>query len=446
VNFNITGNSNPSLFAVAPTVSSAGTLSYTPAANANGSATITLVAQDNGGTANGGVDTSAPQSFTITVAAVNDAPSFTKGADQTVNEDAGAQTVAGWATAISAGPADEAGQTVNFNITGNSNPSLFAVAPTVSSTGMLRYTPAANANGSATIMLVARDDGSTANGGVDTSAPQSFTIIVVAVNDAPSFTKGADQMASQGAGAQTVLGWATGISAGPADEGGQIVTFNITGNSNPSLFATAPAVSPAGTLTYTPAPSANGSATITLVARDNGGTANGGLDTSAPQTFTVTVTPSDAPVFIVHPLSRTVVEGKSTTLFAAASGTPAPSYQWYFNSNPIGGATATSLPISFFQKVHEGNYELVATNTVGAVTSEVATVYAADPLRFVSNSVSGGNFSFRLVGRATSNFVLETSSRLSSWGPLATIPAPSGIVDGSLPVSATRYFRARLLP
>ena len=42
-------------------------LTFTPAANATGSATITLVAQDTGGTALGGVDTSAPQSFTITV-------------------------------------------------------------------------------------------------------------------------------------------------------------------------------------------------------------------------------------------------------------------------------------------------------------------------------------------------------------------------------------------
>src|SRR5690242_21193434 len=53
------------------------------------------------------LDTSAPQTFTITVTAVNDAPSFTKGANQTKLEDAGGQTVTGWATTISAGPADE---------------------------------------------------------------------------------------------------------------------------------------------------------------------------------------------------------------------------------------------------------------------------------------------------------------------------------------------------
>ena len=44
---------------------------------------------DDGGTANGGVDTSPSQSFTITVTGVNDAPSFTKGANQSVLEDAG---------------------------------------------------------------------------------------------------------------------------------------------------------------------------------------------------------------------------------------------------------------------------------------------------------------------------------------------------------------------
>ena len=53
--------------------------------------------------------------------AVNDAPSFTVGPDQTVDEDAGPQSVDPWATAISAGPADEAAQTLTFNVTGNTN-------------------------------------------------------------------------------------------------------------------------------------------------------------------------------------------------------------------------------------------------------------------------------------------------------------------------------------
>ncbi|MDO8392323.1 MAG: Ig-like domain-containing protein, partial [Actinomycetota bacterium] len=54
----------------------------------------------------------------VTVACVNDVPSFTKGADESVLEDAGAQTVSGWATGVSAGAANESAQTLTFEVTG----------------------------------------------------------------------------------------------------------------------------------------------------------------------------------------------------------------------------------------------------------------------------------------------------------------------------------------
>jgi len=296
--FNVMGNTNTALFAVAPAVSSDGTLTYTPAADASGTATITVALQDNGGTTDGGEDTSASASFDITVTAVNDAPGFTKGADETVLEDAGAQTVAGWATALSAGPSDESGQTLTFNVTGNTNTALFAVAPAISSDGTLTYTPAADVNGTATITITLQDDGGTADGGVDTSSPASFDITVTAVNDAPSFTLGADETVLEDAGAQTVVGWATAMSAGPADESGQTLTFNVTGNSNSALFAVGPAIASNGTLTYTPAADASGTATISVTLQDDGGTADSGADTSASANFDITVTAvNDAPSF-----------------------------------------------------------------------------------------------------------------------------------------------------
>ena len=52
-------------------------------------------------------------------------------------------------------------------MTGNTNPTLFSAAPAISSTGTLTYTPAADASGTATIDVVLKDDGGTANGGVD---------------------------------------------------------------------------------------------------------------------------------------------------------------------------------------------------------------------------------------------------------------------------------------
>ena len=111
---------------------------------------------------------------------VNDAPSFVKGAKQTVPEDAGAQTVAGWATSISPGPPDESAQTLSFS-TKNDNHGLFSVQPAVAADGALTFTPAANAGGVATVTVRLRDSGGTANGGVDTSEPQTFSINVTAV-------------------------------------------------------------------------------------------------------------------------------------------------------------------------------------------------------------------------------------------------------------------------
>jgi VCBS repeat-containing protein len=117
---------------------------------------------------------------------MNDVPSFVVGANQTVNEDAGLRTVAGWATGISAGPANEANQTLAFTAT-NNNTALFlsTYQPAVSPDGTLTYRSAANKYGSATVSVFLKDDGGTALGGVDTSAVQTFSITVNPVNDAP---------------------------------------------------------------------------------------------------------------------------------------------------------------------------------------------------------------------------------------------------------------------
>ncbi len=279
-----------------PAVSATGTLTYTPAANATGSATVTVQIHDNGGVLNGGVDTSAAQTFVISVTAVNDAPGFTKGADQTANEDAAAQSVTGWATAISAGPANEAGQALNF-IVSNDNNGLFSAQPAIAANGTLTYTPAVGMTGAATVTVQLRDNGGVANSGVDTSAAQTFTIGVTAVNDAPSFTKGADQTVLEDVAAQSVTGWATALSPGPANEAGQALNFIVSNNNN-GLFSAQPAVAANGTLTYTPAVNATGSATVTVQIHDNGGVLNGGIDTSAAQTFVISVTAvNDAPGF-----------------------------------------------------------------------------------------------------------------------------------------------------
>ena len=165
---------------------------------------------------------------------------------------------------------------------------LFSAQPQISATGTLTFTAAPNVNGLATVTVQLHDNGGIADGGVDTSAAQTFTISVTAVNDAPSFTKGADQTSSAGAGAQTVAVWATNLSAGPADESAQALNFIVTTN-NAALFSVQPVIAANGTLTYTPAATGGGTAVVTVQLHDNGGVANGGVDTSAAQTFNITL-------------------------------------------------------------------------------------------------------------------------------------------------------------
>jgi len=85
----------------------------------------------------------------------------------------------------------------------------------------------------------------------------------------------------------TVPEWVTNVTAGPPDESSQVLTLKVT-NDKPSLFLDQPAVDYRGTLTFTPAPNASGTATVTVTLHDEGGTVNGGIDTTV-KTFQIAV-------------------------------------------------------------------------------------------------------------------------------------------------------------
>jgi VCBS repeat-containing protein len=171
----VAGPSNGAL-----TLNADGSFAYTPNANYNGQDSFTYRATD-------GATASNTAAVEISVAPVNDAPSFAKGPNQTIAEDSGARSVSGWATALSPGPADESGQSLSF-LVANSNTVLFAAQPKVSPSGTLSFTPKKDASGSATVSVRIKDDGGTANGGVNTSLAQTFTVRVTPVNDAPTVT------------------------------------------------------------------------------------------------------------------------------------------------------------------------------------------------------------------------------------------------------------------
>lgn len=156
--------------------------------------------------------------------------------------------------------------------------------------GSFLYHPAKNFQGEDSFMYRATNGGGTAS-----SEPVTVSLHVLPVNSPPTFIKGTDVSCEEDAGLQTLPFWATSLSTGAEDETDQNLTWQIQ-VSNPELFEQQPALDMDGTLTFKPFPNATSQAHITVSLKDDGGLENGGVDTSASQTFTITVLPkADAP-------------------------------------------------------------------------------------------------------------------------------------------------------
>jgi hypothetical protein len=107
-----------------------------------------------------------------------------------------------------------------------------------------------------------------------------------------------------------------------------------------------------------------------------------GVTTSQVAVLTVR---SEAPIFITHPISQTVLWGSYASMFANVSGGPPPAVQWLFNGAPIFGQTNTVLSFGYATPDRAGTYSMLASNVVGVATSQVAilTVTSQPPV-FVS--------------------------------------------------------------
>ena len=212
----------------------------------------------------------------------NVAPSFARGGDISKLQDSGAQTIAGWATSINPGASSETAQIVDF-VVSTDNPTLFAVAPSIASDGTLTFTPAAGAIGSATVTVMAHDNGGIGPGGADTSAPQTFQIQVTSSNSAP-IASNDNYSASEDAA--LVIESSAGLIANDVDaESSPLTATLVIGPAHGSLVLSAD-----GSFTYTGASNYNGPDSFTYRVND------GSLDSNISTVLITVVAVNDAPV------------------------------------------------------------------------------------------------------------------------------------------------------
>ncbi|MDD5214178.1 MAG: Ig-like domain-containing protein [Methylococcales bacterium] len=197
-----------------------GAFTYQPNPNYSGVDSFTYKASD------GKLDSDLVV-VSLTVQPVNDAPSFKIGENQKVQSIAGKQTVTEWASEINAG-INESDQVVSFQVT-NDNEALFSLQPTIDNTGTLTYTPAEGANGSATIRVLAKDNGGIDNTGIDTSAEQSAVIVIESLtNAAPILTSATTfELPEKTTAIATITA---------SDKDGDLLNYSLAGGTNQDLF------------------------------------------------------------------------------------------------------------------------------------------------------------------------------------------------------------------
>ena len=197
--------------------------------------------------------------------------------------------------------------------------------PVLNVDGSVTFTPTLNFNGNASFTYVTTD-------GIADSEAVTALLMITPVNDAPIFTKGSNQSVAEDAVAQTVIHFATSMSAGAADESSQTLAFTVT-NPNNAAFSAQPAIDSTGNLTYTFAPNFNGSVTVSATLKDNGGTVNSGHDTSDPQTFTLTSTPVVDANLIITGATTTLEDTQSNLIYIAKSAVDGPEVTYFKISN-----------------------------------------------------------------------------------------------------------------
>ncbi|MEO5558205.1 MAG: Ig-like domain-containing protein [Dokdonella sp.] len=311
------------------------------------------------------------------------------------NEDTALAVVV--AQGVRANDSDPDGGTLTITNAGTLTASGIGGIVHLAANGAFDYTPPANANGTASFTYALSDGAESSTGTV--------TISVAAVNDAPAFALAANPTWPAGtSGAQSTSAFVTVTNFGPPDEAGQHVqSWILRTIQDPNAISASVAIALDGTLNYT-LTGHTGSASFGVKLRDDGGTANGGNDTSAEQIFTISVAAGTDLSVTINDGTGFVPGGHPTTYTITAH-----------NSGPddvVGAQVDLSLPSNLAS----------STWSCAASAGSTCAPSGTSGIHDAVNMTNGGMLTYTLT--ATSAAMPEHSIVTS-----VTVAAPANVPD-----------------
>ena len=353
-------SANPSLIPT-PTVTyisprNTGTLTFAPAPDAWGTASITVIVS-NGGNA-------VTREFTVTVNAVNDRPTINLIPSLSVDEDSGPTVIN--LSGISSGANNELQALTVAAISGNQsiipNPRISYLSP--ENTATLTFTPAPDAWGSVPMGVIVNDGVSTVT--------RVFIVTVKPINDSPTLALIPNVTVNEDSGPTVVD--LSGISSGAPNE---VQTLTLTAVSSDTTLVPNPIVSyvsPASTaaLAFTPVAHRSGVATITVTVNDG--------ENARSRSFNVDIRPANrAPIVNAGPdqtvrmplavtfsgsVSDETSPGSSATLTVSWSAISGPGSVTFGSSNDLSTTASFSAPGQYVLQLMANDGELFATDEV----------------------------------------------------------------------------------
>jgi large repetitive protein len=193
------------------------------------------------------------------------------------------------------------------------------------------------------------------------------------VNEVPTLAAIANQSICYTTSAQNIN--LSGISAGP--ETGQSTSISVAGNNSALLQnLTVSGSGATAIINYSVKTGASGTATITVTVKDNGGTANGGVDTYS-RTFILTV--NALPIVSVTANKGTstgsnsieVSKGEIVLLNATGGAT----YAWANHNSIRNGQNTATIEV---RPMETTTYTVTVTNASGCAESKTFTITVMD--------------------------------------------------------------------